>query len=162
MRKVIPNLSLRELNAAEWRYQRYIYEQYLEGKEPLPFEVWKSRYYDTLAEGGRPGRPGGPVQRGTRLQLEIIEGWRNVENVKLGNNYPDMVNPKPNDKGGTDYIEVGKMTLDGKPVAREREKLAQEILALGENDTLTFIDEADPARRITYRRGDDAETKFSQ
>ncbi|WP_199248337.1 hypothetical protein [[Phormidium] sp. ETS-05] len=37
-----PNLNDR--GAAEWRYQRYQYQQYQAGKQPgdiLPFEIWK-------------------------------------------------------------------------------------------------------------------------
>jgi hypothetical protein len=64
-----------------------------------------------------------------------------------------------NPDGSTDYLEVGEMLQNGMPSARERTKLADEIPALGENDTVTFIDKMDISRRITYRRGDDVETK---
>jgi hypothetical protein len=61
--------------------------------------------------------------------------------------------------GGTDYFEVGKMTRGGLPYARERAKLANETPALGPHDTLTFVDESDPRRRISYGSGDDPLTK---
>jgi hypothetical protein len=61
---------------------------------------------------------------------------------------------KPNTRGGKDYAEVGQMLKNGRPEARERLKLAEEVKALGENDTITFVDKNDITRRVTYRRGD--------
>jgi hypothetical protein len=80
-----------------------------------------------------------------------------VENVRLGPQFVDGV--RPNGRGGTDYFEVGKMTEGGLPVSRERVKLANETPALGPNDTLTFVDEANPTRRITYGTGDNPHAK---
>ncbi|MBC6478927.1 MAG: hypothetical protein GDA56_15305 [Hormoscilla sp. GM7CHS1pb] len=37
---------------------------------------------------------------------------------------------------------------------------AIEISALGENDTVTFVDKKDIRRRLTYRPGDEVETKI--
>jgi hypothetical protein len=145
--------------AAEWRYQRYKYDQYEAGKqqeEILSFDSWKERYFNPALLGGRPGRPGGSNQVAARQAL-ASQGFQNVENVELGGRYPDMV--KYNPDGITDYLEVGEMLQNGLPSARERVKLADEILALGENDTVTFIDKTDITRRITYRRGDNVGTK---
>ena len=145
--------------AAKWRYQRYRYDQYLAGKqqeEILSFATWKERHFNPAALGGRPGRPGGSEQVAAR-QVLASQGFQNVENVELGGRYPDMVRYNPD--GSTDYLEVGEMLQNGMPSARERTKLADEIPALGENDTVTFIDKMDITRRITYRRGDDVETK---
>jgi hypothetical protein len=145
--------------AAEWRYQRYKYDQYEVGKqleEILSFDSWKERYFNPALLGGRPGRPGGSNQVAARQAL-ASEGFQNVENVELGGRYPDMV--KYNPDGSTDYLEVGEMLQNGLPSARERVKLADEISALGENDTVTFVDKTDITRRITYRRGDNVGTK---
>lgn len=145
--------------AAEWRYQRYQYNQYEAGKQfedILPFDIWKERYFNPATQGGRPGRPGGADQVAARQAL-TQEGFQNVENVKLGRHYPDLV--RYNLDGSIDYLEVGEM-LQGKiPQARERAKLADEVLALRENDTVTFVDKMDITRRITYQRGDNVETK---
>ncbi|WP_017720734.1 hypothetical protein [Kamptonema formosum] len=152
-----PNLN--DPGAAEWRYQRYKYDQYQAGKQQgdiLPFEIWKDRYFNPAAQGGRPGRPGGSDQVAARQAL-ASEGFRNVENVELGGRYPDMV--RYNADGSTDYLEVGEMLQSGMPEARERAKIADEILALGETDTVAFVSKMDITRRITYRRGDDVETK---
>ena len=146
-------------SAAAWRYQRYKYDQYLAGKqqeEILSFDTWKERHFNPAALGGRPGRPGGSQQVAAR-QVLATQGFQNVENVELGGRYPDMVRYNPD--GSTDYLEVGEMLQNGMPSARERTKLVDEIPALGENDTVTFIDKMDISRRITYRRGDDVETK---
>lgn len=152
-----PNFN--DPGAANWRYQRYKYEQYQAGKQQediLSFETWKERYFDPALLGGRPGRPGGSEQVAARQALEA-EGFQNVENVELGGRYPDLVRYNPD--GSIDYAEVGEMLQNGMPQARERAKLANEISALGENDTVTFVDKMDITRRITYRRGDDVETK---
>jgi len=82
------------------------------------------------------------------------EGVRIIENVELGGRYPDGISPRHNASGGTDYYEVGKMLENGLPEARERVKLGDEVAALGPNDTVTFVDRSNPARRITYRVGD--------
>lgn len=154
-----PKPNLNDPGAAKWRYQRYKLDQYQAGKQLediLSFEQWRSRYFDPAAQGGRPGRPGGSNQVAARQAL-ASQGFQNVENVELGGRYPDMV--KYNIDGSMDYVEVGEMLQNGMPQARERVKLAEEILALGENDTITFIDKMDISRRITYRLGDDVETK---
>lgn len=152
-----PNLN--DSDAAEWRYQRYQYDQYQAGKQQgdiLPFETWKKLYFNPAAQGGRPGRPGGSDQVAARQAL-ASEGFQNVENVELGGRYPDMV--RYNADGSTDYLEVGEMLQNGMPEARERVKIADEILSLGENDTVTFVSKMNITRRITYRMGDDVETK---
>jgi hypothetical protein len=157
-----PKPELGEPNAAEWRYQRYRYRQSQAGvpAEEIPsFDEWKPRNYDTAAGGGRPGRRGGAEQVGAKEQLTAEEGIRETENVKLGENYPDGVRPEPNANGGTDYFEVGKMNKNGLPEARERAKLANEVAALGEHDTVSFVDKTNISRRITYRRGDNVNTK---
>ena len=153
-----PNLN--DINAAEWRYQRYQYEQYQAGKQEqdiLTFEIWKERYFNPAAQGGRPGRPGGSQQVAARQAL-VNEGFKNVENVELGGRYPDMV--RYNLEGSIDYIEVVEMLQNGMPEARERFKIADEIPALGEKDSVTFVDKMDISRRISYYRGDDVETKI--
>lgn len=140
-----------EPGAAEWRYQRYAAKKWAKGENPLPFEEWKSQHYDPAEKGGRPGRSGGPEQVKAKAEL-AKEGVQQVENVELGGRYPDGV--RPNAAGGTDYFEVGKMNNNGLPEARERLKIADEIPALGPNDTVTFVDKNDISRRITYRPGD--------
>ncbi len=152
-----PNFN--ESGAANWRYQRYKYEQYQSGKQQeniLSFEIWKERYFDPALLGGRPGRPGGSEQVAARQALSS-EGFQNVENVEVGGRYPDLVRYNPD--SSIDYAEVGEMLQNGMPQARERAKLANEISALGENDTVTFVDKMDITQRITYQRGDDVETK---
>ena len=152
-----PNFN--EPGAAEWRYERYKYDQYQAGKQQediLSFETWKERYFNPAAQGGRPGRPGTSEQVAARQAL-ANEGFQNVENVELGGRYPDMV--RYNTDGSIDYVEVGEMLQNGMPEARERVKISEEIVALRQNDTVTFVDKMDIARRITYRLGDDVETK---
>jgi hypothetical protein len=139
-----------EPGAAEWRYKRYVKTKNAKGEEPIPFDKWKDLHFDPAAKGGRPGRGGGPAQAGARKSLES-EGFKNVENVRLGDHYPDMV--RPNAKGGTDYVEVGKMLKKGIPEARERTKLSNELKSLKKNDTMTFIDKNDTSRRISYNPG---------
>lgn len=148
-----------EVGAAEWRYQRYVVNQYAKGAKAgdiMDFSAWQARYFDTVASGGRPGRGGGPPQVATREALGA-EGYRNVENVQLGKgNFVDMV--AKNDHGGTDYVEVDDILKRGVPPARMRAKLAEEIAALGPNDTLLYVDKNDVASRILYLPGDDVET----
>ena len=45
----------------------------------LTFEIWKERYFNPAAQGGRPGRPGGSQQVAARQAL-VNEGFKNVEN----------------------------------------------------------------------------------
>jgi uncharacterized protein (DUF433 family) len=47
------------------------------------------------------------------------------------------------------------MLQNGIPEARERLKIADEIPALGEKDSVTFVYKMDISRRISYYRGDD-------
>ncbi|HYJ38798.1 MAG TPA: hypothetical protein VEV87_09285, partial [Chitinophagaceae bacterium] len=151
-------------DAAEWRYKRYAYEKYAEGakkKDILPPGEWMDRYFDPTAEGGRPGRPGGPEQVAAKKKL-AGEGIKIVENVELGGRYPDGVDPKPNAKGGKSYFEVGKMLESGIPEARERVKIGDEIKAMGSKDTVTFVDKADTARRVTYNKGSTPESPSSR
>lgn len=61
--------------AATWRYEYYRYKASLEGRKPaidpanpakneiLPPDVWKERYFDTVLEGGRPGRGGSKAHK---------------------------------------------------------------------------------------------------
>ena len=145
--------------AADWRYRRYVEKAQARGsKEPLGFDEWKTRHFDPAAAGGRPGRVGGPQQVSAKEVLER-EGIRRVENVRLGNRYPDGVATAPNPAGGTDYYEVGTMLKKGMPEARERVKLADEINVLGRDDTVSFVDKVDPANRIRYGPGDDVSSK---
>ena len=95
------------------------------------------------------------MQVNARNELVETEGFTNIENVKLGRNYPDLV--KGNSNGGKDYAEVGEMLKSGKPESRELKKLANEVQALGPNDTLTFVDKTNLKNRITYRFGDKVE-----
>jgi hypothetical protein len=105
---------------------------------------------------GDQGAAGGEEQVAAKQAL-AREGVRQVENVELGGRYPDGI--RMNANGGADYFEVGTMLEKGIPEARERVKLSDEIKALGPNDTVTFVDKADPSRRITYRSGDDPASK---
>ena len=151
-------------DAAEWRYQRYVYEKFLEGasqKDVRPPDEWMSKYFETTAEGGRPGRPGGPEQVAAKKEL-AAEGIKIVENVELGGRYPDGVDPRPNALGGRGYYEVGKMLESGIPEARERIKIADEIKAMGPNDTVTFVDKSDVTKRLIYRKGSTPENPTSR
>ncbi|NJD51970.1 MAG: DUF4157 domain-containing protein [Candidatus Methanoperedens sp.] len=151
-------------DAAEWRYQRYVYEKFKEGaakKDILPPDEWMQRYFDPTAEGGRPGRPGGPEQVAAKKEL-AAEGIRIVENVELGGRYPDGVDTRPNSLGGKGYFEVGKMLDSGIPEARERVKIADEIKAMGPKDTVTFVDKTDVSKRVTYQKGSTPENPTSR
>lgn len=149
-----PKPGLDEANAAQWRYERYLHDQHRAGKqahEVLDFEKWKSSYFDVVRQGGRPGRSGGPEQVTARKKL-AEEGYINTERMKLGNRYVDLYRQRP--QGGTEYVEVDEMLRNGLPAARVRVKLKEEIPHLGKDDTLVFVDKADPMRRILYRPGD--------
>ncbi len=151
-------------NAAKWRYQRYVYDKFLEGAKQsdiLSPEVWMQRYFNPTASGGRPGRRGGPAQVSAKDALQG-EGIIIAENIKLGSRYPDGVSPTPNPKGGKDYFEVGKMLKDKIPESRERIKIQEEIDAMGQNDTITFVDSANPANRVTYTKGSKADAPSSR
>ncbi|WP_211221696.1 eCIS core domain-containing protein [Spirosoma panaciterrae] len=151
-------------DAAEWRYQRYAYEKFQQGAGPkdiLPPDEWMRRYFDPASEGGRPGRPGGPEQVAAKNEL-AREGIRIVENVELGGRYPDGIDPKLNPQGGRSYFEVGKMLESGIPEARERIKIADEIKAMENNDTVTFVDKTSPSKRITYTKGSTPENPTSR
>lgn len=151
-------------DAAEWRYERYVYEKFQEGakpKEVLPPDEWMRRYFEPTAKGDRPGRPGGPEQLAAKQKL-AGEGIRIVENVELGGRFPDGVDPKPNAKGGTSYFEVGKMLEGGIPEARERIKIADEIKAMGPKDTVTFVDKSEMSKRVTYEKGSTPENPTSR
>jgi hypothetical protein len=151
--------GLGDVGAAEWRYQRYVFSRYQQGAEAteiMDYNAWRARYFDTVAAGGRPGRGGGSPQVATRQAL-TEEGYRNVENVQLGKgNFVDMV--AKNDHGGTDFVEVDDVLKRGVPPARMRTKLAEEIAALGPNDTLLYVDKNDVLSRILYLPGDDVES----
>jgi hypothetical protein len=151
-----PKPALSEPGAAEWRYERYVARKEKLGTDPekiLEFDKWKGQHFDPAARGGRPGRVGGAEQVAAKDVLEG-EGKLIVENVRLGKNFPDAINPSPNAAGGTDYFEVGKMLRSGVPESRERIKLIQEIKALGPQDTVTFVSKENPSRRVVYRAGD--------
>jgi hypothetical protein len=148
-----PKPRIGEPGAAEWRYERYAHRQYLSGKGPgdiLAPGEWVERYFKPAASGGRPGRIGGPEQVAAKKTLQE-EGILIVENVQVGGRYPDGIRPRPNDLGGTDYFEVGRMLRSGVPEARERVKLLDELRGLMQSDTVTFVDRSNPLRRITYR-----------
>jgi Domain of unknown function (DUF4157) len=149
-----PKPGINEPNAAEWRYQEYAYKQSLEGKTPKPPDKWYDENFLPSYRGDRPGRFGGPQQVKAKAELLAKEGIQPVENVELGGRYPDGISPRKNPAGGRDYYEVGTMNENGLPQARERTKLADEIPALGPNDTVTFVDKNNIGRRITYRPGD--------
>ena len=151
-------------DAAEWRYQRYVYEKYQANAAPkdvLPPDEWMRRYFDPTAEGGRPGRPGGPEQVEAKKAL-AAEGIKIVENVEVGGRYPDGVDPKLNPQGGKSFFEVGKMLDNGIPEARERVKIADEIKGMGPNDSVTFVDKGDVAKRVTYTKGSTPENPTSR
>jgi hypothetical protein len=150
-----PKPSLDAAGAAEWRYQRYAYEKYQNGskiEDIKGFKEWERSYFAPTARGGRPGRPGGPEQVAARQRLVQESGFKNVENVALGEHYPDLV--KKNELGGTDYAEVGTMLEKGIPEQRERIKLMEEMPALGPNDRLIFFDKSDINNKIVYRPDD--------
>ncbi|MBM7112608.1 hypothetical protein [Archangium primigenium] len=150
-----PKPPLEALNAASWRYQRYLHEQHTAGKqvhEVLDFGKWKSAYFDPASRGGRPGRSGGPAQVTTRQRL-TEEGFINTENTRLGDNFVDLY--RPNTSGGIDYVEVDEMLKSGIPRADVRSKLKKELVHLGKHDTLLFVDKIDLSKRILYRFGED-------
>lgn len=142
----------------QWRYQRYLKQQYNKGKgadDVLDFDTWKDRHFDKL----RPGRHGGPAQVAAKDYLASEHGVERVENVRLGPQFVDGV--RDNTEGGKDYFEVGKATQGGLPVSRERIKLANEVPALNPEDNLHFVDESNPdqSQWWTYHNGDDPMTK---
>jgi hypothetical protein len=156
-----PKPALGAPGADEWRYERYRLDCYRQGRAEdtvLSYEQWRQSHYQPTVDGGRPGRRGGPVQVAAKNFLLSREGVQPVENVRLGPQFVDGI--RRNAAGGTDYFEVGKMTKGGLPVPRERLKLANEVPALAPNDTLTFVDETNPIRRISYGTGDDPLTKI--
>lgn len=146
-----------EPNAAEWRYNRYRYQQYMKNKktqkEMLDFEKYKKRHYKTAARGGRPGRRGGPDQVKARKKLEK-EGFMNTETAQLNGKYVDLIKPD-NGLGGTDYVEVDSLLQKGIPIKRLREKLKVELASLKKGDRLIYVDKKDPTKQIIYQYGDD-------
>ncbi|WP_233587951.1 SH3 domain-containing protein [Corallococcus sp. CA049B] len=140
--------------AAEWRYERYRYQQYKKGKtqkEILDFEAYKARHYKVAAEGGRPGRSGGAHQVQTRRLLER-EGFENTETTALNGKYVDLT--RPNKNGGTDFVEVDAMLKKGIPIKRLRDKLKIELDGLKKGDRLIYVDKLDPGKRILYEYGE--------
>jgi hypothetical protein len=149
-------------HTAEERYLRYVFDRIQEQVPEdsiLEFGEWYQKHGKVAETGGRPGRSGGSEQVEARKQLAETEGLLNTEKVRLGNNFPDMINPESNASGWRDYFEVGEMLKSGIPESRERAKLVQEIQAMNDNDTVTFVDKTNITRRIIYRKGDDVETK---
>jgi uncharacterized protein YukE len=155
----LPKPGLGGVGAAEWRYQRYVFDQSAKGVKAtdiMDFSTWSARHFDPAVAGGRPGRAGGPPQQSVRQAL-VAEGYTNVENVQLGERkFVDLV--AKNDFGGTDYVEVDEILKRGTPNADLRAKLVTEIAALGPNDRLLFVDKNDLTRRILYLPGDDVES----
>jgi hypothetical protein len=160
-----PKPAIDAPNAAEWRYQRYLYKKFLKGvtdpEKVLQPDEWYRRHFEPSQKGGRPGRPGGEEQVTAKKKL-AAEGIRIVENVELGGRFPDGIDPKPNAAGGRNYYEVGKMLKSGIPEARERVKIADEIKAMGPGDTVTFVDKTDVTKRVTYAKGSTPEAPTSQ
>jgi hypothetical protein len=159
-----PKPRIHEPNAAEWRYQRYRYKAYMKGKSPnevLDYDTYVRQHFRSALRGGRPGRMGGKEQVAAKKALAQKEGVRIVENVSLGGKYPDGIRPTANPQGGKDYFEVGAMIKKRMPEARERKKLEAEIEAMNKNDTVTFVDKTDITNRITYRKGDDVNSKLA-
>jgi hypothetical protein len=117
------------------------------------FAEWRKSSFEPAKKGGRPGRGGGPPQKGRRQQLARDEGYENIESVALGDRYPDM--RKQIGDGTYEYVEVGKMNLDGIPCAREAVKLKEEIPHLDEGEKLTFV--GSDGRRVTYKSGESAD-----
>ncbi|BAW09960.1 hypothetical protein KP696_10415 [Nocardia seriolae] len=153
-----PKPAIGAEGADTWRYQRHRFDKYRKGglqDDVLPFDQWRKERFEPVERGDRPGRRGGAQQVATKKYLAEHEGVLEVENVKLGSRFPDGI--RANSHGGTDYFEVGKMLRTGKPEARERIKLQEEIDVLRPNDTITFVDKVDPSRRVTYRLGDKIE-----
>ncbi|HEV2763898.1 MAG TPA: hypothetical protein VGV38_13030 [Pyrinomonadaceae bacterium] len=127
-------------------------------KEPQSFKAWKESSYKPALKGGRPGRGGGPHQKGRRLKLEE-QGYENIESVELNGRYPDMRKQIGEDEDGEplyEYVEVGKMNLDGTPCARELTKLKDSVKALKPGERMTFV--ANDGRSVSYPYG----TKPSQ
>jgi len=77
-------------NAAQWRYQRYQAQKAAAGEEPLPYEEWKSRYYDTAESGGRPGRPGGTAHQAD-VRRTLMDNPDADPSVEVGGRWPDAV-----------------------------------------------------------------------
>ena len=156
-----PKPKLVAVGAADWRYQRYLKNQYQKGKtadQVLPKDKWIELHYNPAERGDRPGRMGGTQQVAAKEELRA-EGIQIVENVEVGGRFPDGVSPKPNTQGGKDYYEVGTMLKKGIPQSRERVKIEDELKAFGKNDSVTFVDKNDPSKRITYKKGDSTDSK---
>lgn len=141
-----------EDGAALWRYKRYRYNKFKKGATPdtvQDFATYKTKSYDAVAKGNRPGRVGGKDQVAAKNKL-AEEGIMIVEDVRLGKNYPDGVDPKPNSKGGIDYYEVGKLNKNGQPESRELKKILAQRGVMGPNDRIIFVDKMNTTNRVVY------------
>jgi hypothetical protein len=156
-----------EPNAFEWRYQRYLRQQYEAGvpsSEVLTPDAYRNGPFRAASTGGRPGRSGGQPQQTTRKSLAANEGVTSTETKQLGTrvedgkvkaNMVDGVQPVEGQPGKNNYFEVDDILSNGLPRADMRAKLKAELPHLTEGESLVYVDKNDPTRRITYRAGED-------
>jgi hypothetical protein len=161
-----PGKNATAQDMADWRYKRYVHEQYKAGKPPDEILTREGHAPHAKAAGtpnARPGRAGGPAQRATRQGPAADEGFQNTETTQLGTRTDPKTNRveknmvdgvRKNDAGGTDYLEVDKINKNGLPPKDMRDKLKAEIQAMKPGDTLEYWDKTDPSRRIRYKHGD--------
>ena len=127
-----------EAGAAEWRYQRYGYNnRNRPASELKDFATWKRDHYYTAHKGGRPGRAGGDVQIGAKNEL-VKRGWQRTENTEHVGHFPDLVKDLPT--CGRAFGEVGTMNRSGLPEGREWSKFFTQMMGMRIGDELHFFD----------------------
>jgi hypothetical protein len=162
-----PKPPITDPNAFNWRYQRYLRQQYEAGANPadvLTPEGYRAVAFKAASSGGRPGRSGGTAQQTTRRTLASDEGVANTETTQLGTrtergqvkaNMVDGVQPVEGQPGKNNYFEVDDILSNGLPRSDMRAKLKAELPHLTEGESLVYVDKNNPSRRITYRAGED-------
>ena len=142
-----------EAGAAEWRYQRYGYNnRHRPASELKDFATWKRDHYYTAHNGGRPGRAGGDVQIGAKNEL-VKRGWQRTENTDHVGHFPDLVKDLPT--GGRAFGEVGTMNRSGLPEGREWSKFFTQMMGMRIGDELHFFDKTNVDKFIKVTKGDD-------
>ncbi len=139
--------------AAEWRYQRYGYQnRHRPASELKDFDTWKRDHYDPGLNGGRPGRAGGDVQVTAKDQL-VERGWQRTETTEHVGHFPDLVQDLP--KGGRAFGEVGTMNRNGLPEGREWTKFFTQMMGMKNGNELHFFDKVNVDRFIKVTKGED-------
>jgi hypothetical protein len=82
--------DITEPGAAQWRYQRYRWEQYTQGKpqeKVAPWRTWYDRYFKQVELGNRPGR------QGSQAHIKDVEANNRPngleDNALIGGRVPD-------------------------------------------------------------------------